>query len=130
MLLIGLLTSYCCRRIYQDLLAPVRPVRHACRFSRNRDVKEDTVDLTECYFALTLSLLVNIAHAIRAISFARATAATLTRRRCLTYLIQRLRRSSRRFTKRITARAPCTQQGTKIRVTMFYSGVQLRFSNA
>jgi hypothetical protein len=38
--LIGLLASYCSRRIYQDLQAPVRPVRHACRFLRNRERNE------------------------------------------------------------------------------------------
>jgi hypothetical protein len=40
LLLIGLLASYSSRRIYQDLQAPVRPVRHACRFLRNRGRNE------------------------------------------------------------------------------------------
>jgi hypothetical protein len=41
--LIGLLASYRSRRIYQVLQAPVRPVRHACRFLRNRK-GDETVD--------------------------------------------------------------------------------------
>ena len=60
--LIGLLASYCSRRIYQGLQAPVRPVRHACRFLRNREEAESTLDVKCCYATLKLSLLVNIAH--------------------------------------------------------------------
>ena len=75
--LIGLLASYCSRRIYQGLQAPVRPVRHACRFLRNREEAESTLDVKCCYATLKLSLLVNIAQAIRAVLFARAIAATL-----------------------------------------------------
>ena len=66
--------------------------------------------LQDSYASLKLSLLISIAHAIRAVLFARAIAATLTWRRCITALIQQLCRSSRRPTKRITARAPCTSR--------------------
>lgn len=45
LLLIGLVASYCSRRIYQDLQAPVRPVRHACRFLRNRERNETVLDV-------------------------------------------------------------------------------------
>src|ERR1700730_10197220 len=43
--LIGLVASYCSRRIYQDLQAPVRPVRHACRFLRNRERNNTVLEI-------------------------------------------------------------------------------------
>jgi hypothetical protein len=64
----------------------------------------------DCYATPKLSLPVSIAHAMRAVLFARAIAATLAWRRCITAFPQRLCRSSRRFTKCMTARAPCTSR--------------------
>jgi hypothetical protein len=87
LLLIGLVASYCSRRIYQDLQAPVRPVRHACRFLRNRERNEQYSISETCYAVLKQPLPVKMAQAMRAVLFASAIAAMLTWRRCITDLI-------------------------------------------